>query len=453
VALGDYDLAPLGYRVEEFVLSGEATSFASDGGQPAHGRWDARAAATASFTTRAVVVRPEDMSRFGGTVMLEWMNVSGGVDVPTEWMYLHRQIVRSGSAFVGVTAQPAGIAGGGLVDGPHLHKVDQERYGELEHPGDAWSYDIFSQVAHLLRDPGSPLLGGQRPGLVLAAGESQSAIYLVTYVNAIDPLAGAVDGVLLHGRSARGAWIDGTLWDPKRLVSEALRRPSLSGHRIREDARVPVLTVQSETDLVLMGGAFARQPDGPRHRAWEVAGAAHFDTYGLKAAYVDDGSLDASELHRLLAPVRDPRGYRTTAPVNGGPQQRYVLAAAFEALRGWASGGPPPPSAEPVQTAWMQPLRLVRDSNGIARGGVRSPWVDAPLASLSGLGQRTTGFGMLFGTTRPLDAQARDRLYPSGRDDYVEQFRLAAADAVRRGHLLASDLPEVLGLGEAAWPR
>jgi hypothetical protein len=106
-----------------------------------------------------------------------------------------------------------------------------------------------------------------------------------------------------------------------------------------------------------------------------------------------------------------------------------------------------------VAATWMQPLRLVRDSNGIARGGVRSPWVDAPLVALSGLGQRTTGFGMLFGSTRPLDPQASDRLYPSGRDHYVEQFRLAAADAVRRRHLVAADLPEVLGLGEAAWPN
>ena len=47
--------------------------------------------------------------------------------------------------------------------------------------------------------------------------------------------------------------------------------------RIRDDVRVPVLTIQSETDVIKLGGIGARQPDAERLRLWEVAGAAHFD--------------------------------------------------------------------------------------------------------------------------------------------------------------------------------
>ena len=54
-----------------------------------------------------------------------------------------------GHAWVGVSAQKVGIDGGGFVESIHLKLLAPERYGELEHPGDAWSFDIFTQVGAL----------------------------------------------------------------------------------------------------------------------------------------------------------------------------------------------------------------------------------------------------------------------------------------------------------------
>jgi hypothetical protein len=42
-------------------------------------------------------------------VILEWLNVSAGFDAPAHWMLTHRQVVRAGWAWVGVSAQRAGI--------------------------------------------------------------------------------------------------------------------------------------------------------------------------------------------------------------------------------------------------------------------------------------------------------------------------------------------------------
>ncbi|HEY5881208.1 MAG TPA: alpha/beta hydrolase domain-containing protein, partial [Nakamurella sp.] len=390
IGLAGYDLGALGYEVQEWLLRGTARSFSSPGALRPDGRWDARPAGTADFVTRLVVVRPADPGRFDGTVLVEWLNVTYGQDIPAEWLYTHRHLMRSDAVWVGVSVQHAGIRGGGFLRGDHLQKVDPERYAVLSHPGDAYSYDIFSQAAAAVRRPDGPLRG-LRPRTVLGTGTSQSAMYLTTYVNAIDPIAQVVDGFLIHGRGVRGAWVEGTLLDPRRLMTDLIRhwQPALPGHRIRPDARVPVLTLQGETDVVLLGSGLARQRDGDGFRLWELAGAAHFDSYGMRAGFFDDGSLPTDALRHKLRPLNNPAGFHTSGPSNSGPQLHYVLQAAVEGLRRWVVDGVAPASADVLATRRFQPLRLARDRAGIAIGGVRTPWVSAPVATLSGLGQRT----------------------------------------------------------------
>ena len=67
---------------------------------------------TADYTTRIVVLTPADRAQFNGTVLVEWLNVSGGIDAPAVWMMAHREIVRAGYAYVAVSAQRVGVQGG-----------------------------------------------------------------------------------------------------------------------------------------------------------------------------------------------------------------------------------------------------------------------------------------------------------------------------------------------------
>jgi len=163
--LGAYDLATVGYGAEEFFVWGTASSYAS--------------ADEADCVTRMVVLTPTEKSVCNGTVIVEWLNVSGGSDTDPDFAYAAAEFNRSGYAYVGVSAQQAGIDGSSLGDvasqllpGVHvsgLRRADPVRYGSLHHPGDAYSYDIFTQVARALRDPGSrpaPLLAASIEGLV-----------------------------------------------------------------------------------------------------------------------------------------------------------------------------------------------------------------------------------------------------------------------------------------------
>jgi hypothetical protein len=455
--LGQYQLAALGYVLEEYFLSGIATSYELAAPRRDDGRWDARTAATAPFTTRVVVCRPESAARFNDTVILEWLNVSGGLDAPPDWYMFHRQMLREGMAWVGVSAQIVGIEGGGPLGGGGipLKQANQQRYAKLAHPGDAFAYDIFTQAAQAVREPaGIGILGPLTARRTIAAGASQSAIFLVTYVNAVDPLAKVFDGFLVHGRGGNGAGIDGEfIPSSQRGVNVAGDAALFTGtERIRDDVRVPVLTIQSETDVMKLGGIGARQPDAPHLRLWEIAGAAHFDSYGLIASQFDDGSLAPGRFAELNAPISEVIGMPTNLPINSGPQFHYVSQAAIAALERWIRDGTPPAQAPRLELVSQDPPSFATDQHGNVKGGIRTPWMDAPSAILSGMGQSGGGFAFLFGTTRPFDAAKLAALYPGGRREYLSKFEAATDAAVRAGFLLADDAPEIKALGAAACP-
>lgn len=444
--LGAFDLGRHGYASEEWFLDGTATSRKAMGETGDDGRWETAPDATADYRTRIVVCRPDDPARANGTVVVEWLNVSGGGDGSPDWFFLHRQLMRTGATWVGVSAQKAGIDGGGFFDsGQHLKAVAPDRYGALNHPGDSFSFDIFSQAGGLLRDVAGPLASFP-VDTVLAVGESQSAVFLVTYVNAFDHDAGVYDGFLIHGRGSSGAALDGQMF---RTGSEL----SFTGQqRVRDDSRVPVITVQSETDLVMMNGIRGRQDDSDRFRWWEIAGASHFDTYGLIASQRDDGTLSAAEMAGLIAPTDEVMGMKGGGLFNSGPQQHYVLNAAIAGLEGWARDGTAPPVAARISAESVDPPVLSRDGLGIAVGGIRTPWVDAPVAVLSGQGYDGEVFTAMFGSTRLLSSDELGRLYPGGRAEYLASFEKTMDEAVANGFVLADDRDEISALGKAACP-
>jgi hypothetical protein len=386
--------------------------------------------------------------------VVEWHNVSAGIDAAPDWGFFHRHLTAQGHAWVGVSAQKVGIDGGGFVEGIHLKLLAPERYGELEHPGDAWSFDIFTQVASLLRAPGDENpLGELVPERLIAAGESQSAACLVTYINAIDHHAQLFDGFFVHGRPGVGVSIDGIFIPSARGegIESTRRAISAKGERIRHDARVPVLVLQSETDVILLGGGLADQPDSAQVRVWEMAGAAHADTYTVSAGRHDDGTLSPEQLAELLRPTSNLMIGNTDSPINAGPQQHYVSEAALAHLARWAQGGEPPPPAPRLEVD-PEGTGFRTDELGLAVGGIRTPWVEVPAAVMSGLGQSGESFAMLFGRTEPFDDVALKVLYPGGKEEYLKRFEASLDAAIGAGFILDDDRIEILGVAAASFP-
>jgi hypothetical protein len=450
----DYDLATLGYEETEYVVEGAAVSYELQGERGEDGRWDTVPAAEAPYRTRFVVRRPIDADRFSGTVVVEWHNVSAGIDAAPDWGFFHRHVAARGHAWVGVSAQKVGIDGGGFAEGIHLKLLAPDRYSSLEHPGDAWSFDMFTQVGQLLRLPANENpLQGLTARQLLAAGESQSAACLVTYINAVDRHAQVFDGFFVHGRPGAGVSIDGVFLPSARGEGiEGTRRAIASkGERIRDDVRVPVLVLQSETDVIVLGGGLAKQSDSERVRVWEMAGAAHADTYTVVAGRYDDGTLGGARLAELLRPTSNLFIGRTESPVNAGPQQHYVSQAALAHLARWAAGEEPPPMA-PRLDVDAGGTGFEKDEHGIATGGIRTPWVDVPTAVMSGLGQGGESFAFLFGTTEPFDERKLASLYPGGPNEYQQRFGASLDATIAAGFLLAEDKEEIVELAAASYP-
>jgi hypothetical protein len=431
-------LSDRGYTEEEYFVSGTATSYSSDGPMPADGVISAKSGDTAAYTTRIVVRRPTDPKKFNGTVLVEWLNVSAGSDGSPDFSFLNRQIVRDGYAWVGVSVQKVGLDGNPAM--PSVVKpvkaANPARYEHLVHPGDAYSFDIFSQAGGVIRGSNSTpaRLRSLHPKHVIALGESQSAFFLVTYVNAIDPIARVFDGFLIHSRGGFGAPLSGMR--PDRMDPELMK----STTRFRADLRVPVLDVQSETDVMVLGSLSARQEDTDHFRLWEIAGTSHADTYLINASYQDAEGVDPAMLSAAMAPTSQMFGQTLAVPMNSGPQQHYVMNSALDHLNRWVRDGRAPPIASRLA---VSPPAFALDESGIARGGIRSPWVDVPTSVLSGLGQSGGGFAPLFGTTRVFDATKMAQLYPGGRAQYVQQFAAATASAVKAGFILEADRQEI----------
>jgi hypothetical protein len=226
-----FDLVPLGYMDEEYFVAGRA-KVQPDG-------------AEADYVTRILITRPVDPRDFNGTVVLDWVNVTAQFENPVDSLESHEYLMRHGYAFVHVSAQKAGVDGTPLTP----KQWDPVRYASLSHPGDAYAFDMFAQIARALREPGDvDAMGGLKVRRVLAMGQSQSAQKLHDYVDLGYARSRMLDGILIHGDVGSG-----------KLFAE-----------------LPVPVVQLLSD-------YEAEPEEPapadpaNYRLWEIAGTAHTD--------------------------------------------------------------------------------------------------------------------------------------------------------------------------------
>ena len=417
-----FDLAKNGYVEQEFFLTGDATTYrpvaGSDWGRD--GSWQAEPKGTLPFKTRFLVYRPSDPKRFNGTVVVCWNNVTAGYEL---FHGESPEILEGGYAYVGASVQRAGVHG--FPQNPQgLLAWDPERYGELSIPSDEASYDVFAQVGRAVgaqRDrSGVDPLGGLDVKKVIAIGASQSAARLATYVNAVHPLARVFDGFMLQIYFGSGALLEG---DRILIPSErpvAMRMPR--GTNLLRELDVPVMVVNSELEAI--GCLRVRQPDTQRYVNWESAGTTH--------VAVQSQVVRNHKYEREFGVVPE-----LPQTMNRIPLTPYYDAALHH-LKRWVDGGAPAPS-QPLLEFSGDPQEVVRDEHGIARGGIRFPQADVPVATNTSTPVTNDFSGSLRGGNHAFGAAKLDALYGS-EAKYLARFKEAAERAVRAGVLLPRDL-------------
>ncbi|WP_370238560.1 alpha/beta hydrolase domain-containing protein [Nocardioides sp.] len=392
-----HELEPFGYTEQEWFVSG--TARAADG-------------STAPYTTRVIVTRPQKRKDFNGSVMLDWVNVTAQFENAVDSLEGREELLRSGWAFVHVSAQAAGVCCTPLT--PQVW--DPVRYAALDHPGDTYADDMFLQVARALR---TKRVGDVRPmgrlkvRRVVAAGQSQSAGRLAGIVRAHPEGAGVIDGFLIHG--------------------------GLAGHDYEPRLEVPVLQLNRD-----WAESTGEADDDPLYRLWDVAGSAHA---GLFIGYQQ---VFGSGPRVAGLPAMDEQGYRDTIEAAGDYGQmafnplypactvagasfpmRYAVNTALRELDEWIRTGRAPRPAPRFEFE-ADGVTPARDADGNVLGGLRLPPIEVPVATY-----RSTDCE-LGGTTVPFDPITLQQRYPTFAD-YEQQLRRATNRAVRKGWLLPVD--------------
>ena len=465
------DLADFGYTEREFFISGTAQSFVNNGTLGNDGIWNASPGPVAPYATRILVRTPADPEHFNGTVVVEWLNVTGQLDTAPEWDFEHVELLRKGYAWVGVTAQFLGAA--------FLPVFDSQRYASIFHPGDSYSYDIYSQAGMALLRGNPRPLGSLTPFVhtLLAQGESQSAFRMFTYYNAVQPLAQVYQGFLIHstgfGAALSQSFAGGDILGSPKIptppnVPATPDIPVPPTAFIRSDLSQPVLFFNTETDISVLGAGFSvhNQPDSNTFRMWEVTGTSHADAYLLKHA-----GADAAKSGLTVPPQAC-----TEPPVNNGPET-FGVRAALRALTLWTRAPALRPSIGPRLSVQIisspQPAAVIaRDpASGNAIGGIRLPQLAVPIETLTGIlppaALQANPACVLFGATDPWDGDTdawdgQPGVDPSPTPEpslaalygtklnYLLQYELATGISVSRGFLLPDDAQEVIGLARAS---
>lgn len=428
----EFDLEPHGYVEEEFFLEGNATAYTAQGKLGLDGLWGAVPTEKAPYKTRLLVRRPADPNRFNGTVVVEWLNVTGGVDVDPCFAYAWEELLRGGYGYVGVSLQEAGVNGANGAAIPleteegalPLTQWDSERYSSLHHPGDRFGYDILTQAGNAISRSGK-IFPAQGPKVerLIAYGQSQSAMRLITYVNAIQPLANVFDGFFIQSRAQWGA--------PVGDESGPLVGNGKPVH-VRENIDARVLQFVTESELFIPMGPFfnARQPDNDHLRTWEVAGTAHVDQH----VFDDEQLLPGCGLVDMLANVGGD------GEKNNGPAH-IVVKAGIRAMHLWLQDGKAPAHGDPLAVN-ARKNAIARDAYGNALGGVRTPAVDAPIATLNGTAMDNPRLidilAVMGGKTIPFTSSQLQELYPT-HQDYVDKVTAAAGTARKAGFILPEE--------------
>lgn len=408
-----FDLSELGYVEEEYFISGTAKSYPET--------------SPADYTTRIIVRRPADPAHFNGTVLLEWVNVTAQFENAPDTLSAHPLFHRDGYAYVHVSAQAAGICCAPMLT---PKTWDPQRYAELSHPGDDYSFDMFSQVAKAMKAPvGADPMAGLRVEKVIAMGQSQSANRLSAYVRRVHPDARIIDGFLIH--SSTGGLADKTF----------------------EAAPLdPVLHLLTDYE------ATPGEPNVTQnYRLWEIAGAAHQDFWVgyhqeagagprvLTSAPQQPASAD-EELHETAGNYGEQYHPMLGTCILAGAAfpTRYAISAAIHHLDGWVKTGGLPPTGPRYEFDGSG--RLARDQYGNALGGIRYPPIDVPVARY-----RSTDC-QLGGITLPFTELELQQLYPTHAVYYC-QMREATLKSIRDGFLLPEEADDLMARVEAASNR
>jgi hypothetical protein len=434
------DVAAYGYAEEEYFLSGFANVYDAD----AFDRPVLRRAAL-PYKNRVLVRRPVDPARFSGRVYVDILNATQGYDIEDLWHRNYQWCMAHGHAYVGVTSKPVNVLS--------LKNFDYARYGTLNWsngellpapvlsksatiPGteEGLLWDMLGQLGTLLRArEGSPCLGGQTAQYLYLTGQSQSGAYLNTFIHYFDPFSFAKNNERIF---------NGYMNIVGALVQRSIRQSDEVGclklhKRNMRPCGVPYVCLSSEADLFLFNAFLdddlfrvkvqnVDEPDN-KCRYYEIAGTPHTDILCPVLTSPSEIEKAGGRLPNLNPKLIDD--------IDDIPMEYYVCGL-LDKLHLWAATGKAPEEIEPLR---RDGRNFQRDDFGNAVGGLRTPYVDVPIASYvasnpedpEGICGKMTyftrqQFGQRYGTTEWYWRQFEEYTHRQAKEGWIDADAAAA---------------------------
>jgi Alpha/beta hydrolase domain len=325
------------------------------------------------YKTRLVIRKPADNARFSGLVLAESMHPAGNAH---------------GFEYTSVYLMDSGhIAAEILTSGPaRLLDTNKERYADLTMSNDQTN-EILAQVGALIKSNAAKSSGGPLAGLTVRKmvlfGTSASSAVLTNYLPAH----------MVYRTPEMQRIYDGFLPTSNGTVIQAVDVPLIQ------------IPTQHEYENI---GTTRQDGDAPgdQYRDFEFAGMGHLDSRNNLARLPQSACVN---------------------PLSKYPLEAYMAVGLYHLLR-WVDQGIVPPRADRVlidRNRGNDGSLMALDEHGNAKGGIRNPYVDLPLAKYTARNTAApvNGNAQLCGLSvyqTPIDKGALKKLYGS-KDSYVKK--------------------------------
>lgn len=398
------------------------------------------------YTTRLLIHYPENPEKFSGNVYVDILNASAGYDLEDIFRRSYEHIMKNGDIYIGITSK--------TITAQALKNFDAERYADIDWLVDnndpdsqenGLFWDMLSQLGTVIKERPQDLFGaelGQKvkdDGRTYLLGQSQSGFYLQTYLMTFYPYLNNI----LNGKDiydgyfnvvgatptelSTGVKIQNVGW-PKTAEPYMVMMGEAEARKRIQDGYYPMLEDKNDADW--------------KFRLYEVAGAPHADptspvipnNFEIAKANAKAGSEGTS---------RDTKKYQGNH-VEGDVHLDEFVSAALVNLDDWARNNIAAPNGQDhwIQVSDNDQQKPALDAYGNAKGGLRSPRIDAPLATYYAYindSDFALEGSMVHFTDKQLNARYEGETSEAKYANYLSEFKESADAALNNRYITQDD--------------
>ncbi|MEY8370387.1 alpha/beta hydrolase domain-containing protein [Aerococcaceae bacterium 50-4] len=431
------DLEAFGYIEEEYFLEGTANIY--------EGMNEALIKNNDIPYKNRILVRKPKTENFSGRVIVDIYNASNGYDIEDVWRRSYQYILENGHIYIGITSKPINVLSLKNFDYVRYHTLNWSGVEQVSQPttvnlemsipgteeGLVW--DMISHVGNLLRSDNTSFLQGYEIENIYLTGQSQSGMYLNTYVNYFDQYnheLNIFDGYL----NVVGAGVMRSL----NQTEGNLAQFSAKDQVIPEKLKTPFILLSSQGDINLFN-SFGNREEIIK----ELDGELLLRHYELTSSPHTDPASPLIQLNSEIVKTKNPPKLldgEYSYTVND-IQLAYYVNTMLEKLHNWVTKGIVAPDNLMIERDQSNTPKKDRFGNGI--GGLRSPYIDVPIATyypnaIANPDEVNQAVGNVNGSMEFFDKDVLYELY-ADKNKYISKFKDCVQQNLKDGWLLEND--------------